>query len=205
MMADLWLSHLTLALLVFVITPGFGLSPKWQFVRLLALLALSFIPVEGLSLAAYMHSFTGDAAITSLVALAYLAAVRLGLAPRVRQAHAMQVVVVMAAMGLFLYPATMGLSYMDPYRLGYQPRDLIIAVGILTFVLLALKNGLGVCMFALATLAFSIGFKSSPNYWDYLIDPFIALYSCGVVIRYVFSRVWRICAAKQDASLSAQP
>lgn len=205
MIADLWLAHLSFALLAFILTPSFGLGAKWQAIGLLALLAISWVPVDGLSLAAYMHSFTGDAAITSVVALLYLAAVRVGLAPRLQRAASMQIIFVMAALALFLYPATMGLTYFDPYRLGYQPRHLIIAVGILAFALLALKNGLGVCMFALATLSFSIGFKSSPNYWDYLVDPFIALYCCGAVIRYAVGRVWRASTTKQDAKLSAQP
>ena len=204
MMADLWLSHLTLALLAFLLTPGFGLGAVWQAVRLMVLLALSFVPIEGLSLAAYTHSFTGDAAITSLVALLYLAGVRVGFVPCMERARSIQIVVVMAALGLFLYPATLGLSYFDPYRLGYQPRHLILFIGVIAFALLALGNRLGACMLGLATLAFSLGFKSSPNYWDYLIDPFIALYSCVAVTGYLVRMAWIGKSAKRDTRLPAQ-
>lgn len=114
-----------------------------QFVRLLVLLGISFIPVEGLSLAAYMRSFTDDVAITSLVALTFVAAVRMGLVKQLDRTIRLQVLVLIAALALFLYPATMGLSYFDPYRLGYNPRPLILIIGLLALGLLMLRNWLG--------------------------------------------------------------
>lgn len=174
---ELWLAHLTLALFALVILPGAGLRPALQAVWLLALLGISFIAVDGLSLAAYVRSFSGDVAITSLVGLLFAAAVRLGLVARLEARARWQVLMVMAGLALVLYPATMGLSDVDPYRLGYNPRPLIVVIGLLALGLLVLRNGLGVAMLALATLAFSLGLKPSPNYWDYLLDPFIALYS----------------------------
>ena len=148
------------------------------------LLGISFIPVDGLSLAAYMRSFTDDVAITTLVALAFFAAVRLGLMAMPPQNARVQLLIAMAGLALFLYPATMGLSYLDPYQLGYAPRPLIAVVGVLALGLLLLNNWLGAFMLGLATLAFSLGIKPSPNYWDYLLDPFIALFSCGALLVY---------------------
>lgn len=190
-MPELWQAHLTFALFAFVVLPGFGRSAGLQVVRLIVLLGISFIPLGGLSLAAYMRSFTDDVAITSLVALAFAAAVRMGLAAGLSQPARLQVLIVMAGLALFLYPATMGLSYVDPYRLGYNPRPMIMFIGVVALGLLALRNWLGACMLALATLAFSLGLKPSPNYWDYLLDPFIALYSWGALIRYATTRPWR--------------
>jgi hypothetical protein len=190
-MLGLWQAHLTFALFAFVVLPGFGLGRLVQGLRLLLLLAVSFVSVDGLSLAAYMRSFTDDVAITTLVALAFFAAVRLGLLDAPKQSVRVQLLIVMAALALFLYPATMGLSYLDPYQLGYDPRPLIVTVGVLAFGLLLLRNWLGVCMLGLATLAFSLGLKPSPNYWDYLLDPFIALFSCGALIGYAVRVVAR--------------
>ena len=34
----------------------------------------------------------------------------------------------------------------------------------------------------LATLAFTLRLNASENYWDYLIDPYLALYSLGVLL-----------------------
>ncbi|MEH6491132.1 hypothetical protein [Halopseudomonas sp.] len=201
----LWQAHLSFALLLFLLTPGLGFSPGWQRLRLAALLAVSFLPVDGLTLAAYVHSFTGDAAITSLVAMLYLAGVRTGFAPPLPRRASVQILAVMAALAVFLYPATLGLSYLDPYRLGYQPRPLILVVALLAFALLALKNHLGACMLGLATLAFTVGLKASPNYWDYLIDPFIGLYSCCAILVYVTGRLLRRKATAQTRAPSLQP
>jgi hypothetical protein len=190
-MPGLWQAHLTFALFAFVVLPGFGLGRLAQGLVLLLLLAVSFVSVDGLSLAAYMRSFTDDVAITTLVALAFFAALRMGLLDAPSHSARVQLLIVMAALALFLYPATMGLSHLDPYQLGYDPRPLIVTVGVLAFGLLLLKNWLGVSMLGLATLAFSLGLKPSPNYWDYLLDPFIALFSCGALIGYAVRVVAR--------------
>ena len=34
----------------------------------------------------------------------------------------------------------------------------------------------------LATLAFTLHLNASENYWDYLIDPYLALYSLGALL-----------------------
>lgn len=200
-MLELWQAHLTFVLFAFVITPGLGLGLGRQAVGLVVLLGISFIPVDGLSLAAYMRSFTDDVAITTLVALLFAAAVRMGLAPRPAHTTRLQVMMVMAALALFLYPATMGLTYFDPYRLGYNPRPLIMVIGAVALALLVMRNGLGACMLGLATLAFSLGLKPSPNYWDYLLDPFIALYCWGALIGYVAKKAMRWPSAQRELKL----
>jgi len=113
-MPELWQAHLTFGLLAFIVTPGFGFGRGVQGLRLFLLLGISFIPVDGLSLAAYMRSFTDDVAITTLVALAFFAAVRLGLMAMPPQNARVQLLIAMAGLALFLYPATMGLSYWTP-------------------------------------------------------------------------------------------
>jgi hypothetical protein len=88
------------------------------------------------------------------------------------------VLALFAAMALVLYPATLGLTDLDPYRLGFSPRPLLVFVALLTFGLLYLRNYLAVVMLAGATLAFVAGIKPSHNYWDYLVDPLLGLYCC---------------------------
>lgn len=200
-MLELWQAHLTLVLLAFVVTPGFGLRPGMQVMWLIVLLGVSFISINGLSLAAYFRSFTDDVAITSLVALGFAAAVRMGLATRQDSTARLQLLIPLAALALFLYPATMGMTYFDPYRLGYNPRPLIMIIGAMTLGLMVWRNWLGVCMFGLATLAFSLGVKPSPNYWDYLLDPFIALYCWGALIVYAINRIWRGLSARRKFTL----
>jgi len=197
-MPELWQAHLTFALFAFVVLPNFGLSRGLQGVLLALLLGVSFIPVEGLSLAVYMRSFTDDVAITTLAVLVFAAAVRIGVAAPLSQSSRAQILIVMAGLSLFLYPATMGLSYLDPYQLGYNPRPLILVVGVLALGLLLLSNWLGACMLGLATLAFGLELKPSPNYWDYLLDPFIALFSLGALLGYAYRVLVRKPAKAQE-------
>lgn len=199
-MPELWQAHLTFALLVFIVLSGFGLSRAINGAGLLLLLMVSFLPMNGLSLAAYMRSFTDDVAVTTLVALVFFAALRMRLVVLPSPNALIQLFILMGGLSLFLYPATMGLSYFDPYQIGYSPRPLIALVGVVALGLVILKNWLGVCMLGLATLAFSLGLKPSPNYWDYLLDPFIALFSLGALIVYVAKALLRRMNGRQDST-----
>ena len=77
---------------------------------------------------------------------------------------------------------TLGMSDLDPYRLGFSPRLMLIVVALLTLGLFYLRSGLAVVMLASATLAFIIGIKPSHNYWDYLVDPLLGLYCCAALL-----------------------
>ena len=117
---------------------------------------------------------------------------RLGLLPPAQQGQ-INVLIIFAAMALVLYPATLGLSDLDPYRFGYSPRPMLIFFALLTFGLFYLRSGLAVVMLASATLAFIIGIKPSQNYWDYLVDPLLGLYCCAALLvlatRWTFARL----------------
>jgi len=178
---ELWQAHLTFALLAFLILPNFGLSPSRQCLLLLGLLAIGAIPVAGLPLAAYLRSFTDDLAITTLVALLFATLLRLRMVAGLGDVQREQILLLFAILALFLYPATLGLTLLDPYRLGYSPRALLLVIGALALLLLWLRNGVAAIMLGAATLAFSLELKPSTNYWDYLLDPLLALY-CWVAV-----------------------
>jgi hypothetical protein len=176
-MISLWQAHVSFAMILFLVLPSFGLNKAWRIALLIALLAASFIPLDGLTLAAYLRSHIDDLAITSLVFMVWGCLRRLDVLPPAQHGQT-RVLILFAAMALVLYPATLGLSDLDPYRLGYSPRPLLIFVALLTLGLFYLRNGLAVVMLASATLAFVAGIKPSHNYWDYLIDPLLGLYCC---------------------------
>lgn len=98
------------------------------------------------------------------------------------QQSATTVLIIFAAMALVLYPATLGLTYLDPYRLGFSPRPMLIVVALLTIGLFYQRSYLAVVMLASATLAFIVGIKPSHNYWDYLVDPLLGLYCCVALL-----------------------
>ncbi|MFK7702102.1 hypothetical protein [Pseudomonas caspiana] len=202
-MMSLWQAHLFFSLTLFIVAASWVANLKWRLIILASASVLGFVSLDGLSLAAYVRSFTDDLAITTAIVLVWLSLQRLGVKlPGVGRPGTV-VVIVFAALALVLYPATLGLSYSDPYRLGFNPRPLIIAVAVIAFGLLYLRNGLGVVMLAGATLAFAVRSKPSENYWDYLIDPLLALYCCVALVLMIARGIYRRWRSSQQMAVSS--
>lgn len=180
-MINLWQAHISFTLIIFLLLPSFGLKRTARVALLGALLAASFIALNDISLAAYVRSYMDDLAITTLVFMAWGCLRRLDMLPPAPPDKTF-VLLIFAAMALVLYPATLGLSYIDPYRFGFSPRPMLIFVALLTMGLFYLRNYLAVVMLAIATLAFIAGAKPSHNYWDYLVDPLLGLYCCAALV-----------------------
>ncbi|QHF04260.1 hypothetical protein N015_18335 [Pseudomonas asturiensis] len=191
-MIALGLAHLAFAWTLFILLAPL-MSSLWLRCGLLAATSLlSVVSINDLTLAAYARSLTDDLAISSLVVLGWLTLRQLGVIKPMAAAHRLVVLSVFAVMALTLYPATLGLTYFDPYRWGYNPRTMIIIVAVITLGLVCLRSVLGVVMLSAATLAFTFRIKPSENYWDYLIDPLLALYCCAALVclgvRYLYRR-----------------
>ncbi|WP_426180633.1 hypothetical protein [Pseudomonas sp. TWRC1-2] len=195
-MVSVWQAHLSFVLLGFVLLSLFRFTAPWRPWLLPMLVVLSFIPVNELPLAAYVRGFTDDLAISTLVLLAWVTLCRLGVVQRVNRPHQVQLLVLFGTLSLLLYPATMGLTYYDPYRWGFNPRPMIVLVGAAALLLLWLRNTLTVWMLAVGTLAFALRLKASENYWDYLIDPLLAGY-CVVAGLMQFNLWERACSRKR--------
>lgn len=175
-MLSLWQAHLSFILLGFVLLGSLRLTAPWRPWLLPVLALVSFIPLNQLPLAAYVRSFTDDLAISTLVLLGWVSLRHLGVMAPLQVKHRVQVLLLFIGLTLSLYPATLGLTYLDPYRWGYNPRPMIVLMGLAALVLLWQRNLLGVLMLAAGTLAFALRLKPSENYWDYLLDPLLAGY-----------------------------
>ncbi|BAQ81816.1 hypothetical protein [Pseudomonas sp. St29] len=175
-MLSLWQAHLSFILLGFVLLGSLRLTAPWRSWLLPVLALVSFIPLNQLPLAAYVRSFTDDLAISTLVLLGWVSLRHLGVIAPLQAKHRAQVLLLFIGLTLSLYPATLGLTYLDPYRWGYNPRPMIVLMGLAALVLLWQRNLLGVLMLAAGTLAFALRLKPSENYWDYLLDPLLAGY-----------------------------
>ncbi|MBV4522090.1 hypothetical protein KVG88_18680 [Pseudomonas sp. SWRI74] len=204
-MINLWQAHVSFAMIIFLLLPSFGLNRYWRIAVLGALLAASFIPLDGLSMAVYLRSHIDDLAITTMVFMAWGCLRRLGfLAPA--QQDKTGVLILFALLGLVLYPATLGMSDLDPYRFGYSPRPMLVFFALLTLGLFYLRNTLAVVMLACATLAFVVGIKPSQNYWDYLVDPLLGLYCCAaLVLLFVRWMYDRLINRRDDARNASRP
>ncbi|MEB0045546.1 MULTISPECIES: hypothetical protein [unclassified Pseudomonas] len=190
-MLSLWQAHLSFILLGFLLLSTLRFTTPWRPWLLPLLALISFIPVEGLSLAAYVRSVTDDLAITTLVFMGWACLLRLGVVRPLNVLQRGQVLGLFVVFALVLYPATLGLTYVDPYRWGFNPRPLIVCIGLLTLLLLWLRHALGVWMLAVATLAFALRLKASENYWDYLIDPLLAGYCLVAGVGLLARVAWR--------------
>ena len=155
-MFSLWQAHLSFVLLGFVALCALRFTAPWRPWLLPVLVAVSFIPVNALPLAAYVRSFTDDLAISTLVLLAWVGLCRLGLATSVSRRHQVQMVLLFGLLSLVLYPATLGLTYFDPYRWGFNPRPMIVLVAAAALLMLWLRNAVAVWMLAIGTLAFAL-------------------------------------------------
>lgn len=180
-MTDFWLPHLAFALLAFLIFTRLARNTTQRGVLLTSCLLLSLVPLQGISLALQLRTYIGDLSVASLVLLGWAALSRFGLAS-VGARDRLASLALFAGLAVLLYPAALGLSYADPYQLGFEPRPMLLVLGLLCAVLIVQRSWLGALALILATLAFALRLGASENYWDYLIDPYLALYSLGALL-----------------------
>lgn len=178
-----WQAVLTFALVIFLFLPLGRLSVGYRLATLLALVVIALIPLStGLTSAGLLRGLTDDLAFTSLIWMSSAAIIKLGYLPPMTAAQKWPLWLCFVVLGVVLYPAALGIGMIDTYRWGYNVRYLIIFIGLLTLLLVWLRSSLGLAMFLLATTGFVLGLKVSDNYWDYLLDPFIVLYSLGAIL-----------------------
>ena len=173
--------------------PGIARLDKLRRAILLAaVFAATLIPIGDLPIAAYARGMTGDLSISTLVLVwsalltPWFAGANIG-----ARSH-MALLMLVAVTALFFYPMALGAGAYDPYRLGYGSPYFVTAL--LSIALAAWLLGypaIASCI-ALATLAWAIGWYESGNLWDYLLDPFVAIYAlCAVAIRAIAWRTGR--------------
>ena len=154
-----------------------------------AIIVLS-IPVWGLSLAGFVRGITGDLSIGGLVLLA--ASLWYSLSGKALIEAHNRLAMLRAAMlvALLFYPFALGIGMFDPYRLGYGNLWFMAALlGVSVWASLRYSTLLAVCV-ALAVAAWSAGWYESTNLWDYLLDPWLAIYAFAVNIKYWLTQ-WR--------------
>ena len=75
-----------------------------------------------------------------------------------------------AAVGMVLYPLSLGLGNYDPYFLGWHSSGFRAFLIVLTCTLFLLGNRLAWLLLA-AVVGYGLGLLESTNLWDYLVDP----------------------------------
>ncbi|NDP63976.1 MAG: hypothetical protein GZ092_15320 [Polaromonas sp.] len=149
---------------------------KWAVIAFFILLWVPFGSAQ-LPLLAYVRGVSSDLS-TTLVALACLGLGRrlFGL-PAMARREGMVLSVALAVAAVVLYPTALGWGDWDAYRSGWGSFGML---GILLLLSLACwLAGLRLlpALVGLALLAWVAGWMESGNLWDYLMDPWLAIWA----------------------------
>ena len=165
------------------------LSPKaWpMLVKIILLIALSnifFWPLGfslELPLAAYVRGITGDFSIVTMLLLWS------ALIPS-NKPTPLGFKAAIAILAIVFYPFALGLGMTDPYAWGYGSIAFLIGV-ILVAIVCGLANwSKGVWIIAIAIIAWSAHWHESANLWDYLLDPFLAIWAISATLSVLYRR-----------------
>lgn len=133
------------------------------------------IPFSELPLAAYVRGVTGDLSITT-VALIGCALSRPWMRCGTDAGKRRRVLLMLVALAaLLLYPLALGLTAVDPYRLGYGDPRFVIALLLVGLTAWVWNYYLIALCIAVAILAWTVGWYESDNLWDYVLDAWLAL------------------------------
>jgi hypothetical protein len=134
-----------------------------------------------LPLVAYVRGVTGDLSIVTMLLL--WTSLLSGSKP-----DPFVLKFAIACIAMVFYPMALGLGMIDPYAWGYGSTVFFIAV-LLFAVVCGLANwSKGVCMIAIAIIAWAAHWHESANLWDYLLDPFLAIWALMALIGTLFRR-----------------
>ncbi len=140
---------------------------------LLVLTNLFFWPLGiflELPLAAYVRGAIGDLSVVTTLLLWST------LLPNNKSApFAFKLSIAMIA--LAFYPFALGLGMIDPYAWGYASIAFLIAVLVFAVICGLANWSKGVWIIGLAIIAWTVHWHESANLWDYLLDPFLAIWA----------------------------
>ena len=140
---------------------------------LLVLANLFFWPLGislELPLAAYVRGAIGDLSVVTTLLLWS------ALLPNNKSApFAFKLSIAMIA--LAFYPFALGLGMIDPYAWGYGSIAFLIAVLVFAVICGLANWSKGVWIIGLAIIAWAVHWHESANLWDYLLDPFLAIWA----------------------------
>ncbi len=156
-------------------------------IRILAVLLLSnlfFWPIGislELPLSAYVRGVTGELSIVTMLllwssVLPFAKKMPLGFK------------VAVALIAIAFYPLALGLGMLDPYAWGYGSIGLLIAT-----IFFAMVCGLagwtkGVWIISFAIIAWAAHWHESANLWDYLLDPFLAIWALLAIPNAIYQK-----------------
>lgn len=175
---------LAYALLAFMLVPQRLLPAQHgQLLRtaiLIAFCVVLVIPFGSTRPIEALRAITGDFSIITLVLLAAAAGARIRSKLAPPDTRSILLLIVVAA--IFLYPAGLGAGQWDPYRLGYG-FGLPLFCALVVLAALFMKQYFAAFAVSVALLAFGLRVLESENLWDYLLDPWLAMFAIVRLLR----------------------
>ena len=93
-----------------------------------------------------------------------------------------------AIIAFCFYPFALGLGMTDPYAWGYGSIAFLVAVLFFGLVCGLANWSKGVWIIAIAIIAWAAHWHESANLWDYLLDPFLAIWALIACIGMLYRR-----------------
>lgn len=145
---------------------------------LIILLMLMFIPVlKGHSAAFFIRGVVGDVSILTLCLLLAGTFSRLGLVKPLEEKQNLLVLVSVIVIGIPFYTATLGMTYVDPYRWGFGSM-LLLPLFVVALWASWVRYWFIASVVTLIVIVWAVGGGlESGNLWDYLIDPLLLVYA----------------------------
>jgi hypothetical protein len=168
--------------------PGRGRIPKSFRIALPVIVAgAALVPFDSLPLAAYLRGVIGDLSISTLTLLVLLlhSSCMVPTRPVGEEdsggRHMLHFLIASAAM--VFYPLALGAGLYDPYRWGFGNPWFIGVLLVMALFAYFLGKWLVALIITLAGLAWVGDWYESTNLWDYLLDPFVAIYATAALLK----------------------
>ena len=178
---------LTCAVVLIILSQKMSSKEIPLAIRLLAVLLLVnlfFWPLGmslELPLSAYVRGVTGELSIVTMLLLWS------SMLPAAKKTP-LGFKVAVALIAIAFYPLALGLGMLDPYAWGYGSIGFLIAT-----IFFAIACGLagwtkGVWILSIAIIAWTVHWHESANLWDYLLDPFLAIWALLAIPNAIYQK-----------------
>jgi len=178
---------LTCAVVLIILSQKLSLREAPFAIRLLAVLVLVnlfFWPLGmsfELPLAAYVRGVTGELSIVTMLLLWS------SVLPSAKKTP-LGFKVPVALIAITFYPLALGLGMLDPYAWGYGSISLLIAAIFFAIVCGFAGWTKGIWILSFAIIAWAVHWHESANLWDYLLDPFLAIWALLAIPNAIYQK-----------------
>ena len=174
----------------------FSRSRAWRAIATAILVSLSLVPVGTVSGLTFLYSVVGPLSLATIIGCAVYIGSQLRLVPAPARHDLLYTAVVVAVLGLVLYPASMGLLRWEPYRLGFHGPWLPAVLIVVAAVAAAMRSTIVPLWIAASASAWQSSLFVSTNLWDYVIDPVVWIASLVLLA---------VAAVRRAASIGCAP